>query len=86
MKKALETTALHGVKNLLIFPHVVMGSEVSAASKEGGLGAPTSAQSLLVVMLKIIKEREQKIPSGHCLNAWCFYILTVQHFVRFQFV
>lgn len=86
VKKALETTALHGVKNLLIFPHVVMGSEVSAASKEGGLGAPTSAQSLLVVMLKIIKEREQKIPSGHCLNAWCFYILTVQHFVRFQFV
>lgn len=75
VKNALETTAPHGVKSLQIFPHVVMGSEVSAASKERGLGASTSAQSLLVVMLKIIREREQKMPSGHCLNAWCFYIL-----------
>lgn len=61
VKKALGTTALHGVKNLLIFPHVVTGSEVSAASKQRGLGAPTSAQSLLVAMLKIIKRTENTL-------------------------
>lgn len=76
VKNSLETTALHGVKNLQTFPHIVMGSEVTAASKERGLGVPTSAQSSLVVMLKIIREREQKIPSGCCLNVWCFYILS----------
>lgn len=63
-------------KNLQTFTRVVMGSKVTAASKERGLGASTSAQSSLVVMLKIIREREQKIPPGYCLNAWWFYILS----------
>lgn len=65
-----------GKKKLQTFTCVVMGSKVTAASKERGLGASTSAQSSLVVMLKIIREREQKIPPGYCLNAWCFYILS----------
>lgn len=59
-----------------------MGSKVTAASKERGLGASASAQSLLAVMLKIVRERE----NAPRLLFKCVVFLHLERGVQFQFV